>query len=292
MRGRWRPYRIAGLACALTAALAGCTPLLPGGDTPDGTPAEILAGCCDRIGAYPDWMIRLADANAEPLRRLGLIQLRPGWMSGQPAARTLLEDALRPMDVLFFHSDNRVSGLLIPGQFTHGAVYIGTEAQLRAAGLWHLPALAPWRDSIAAGNTYLESVDGGVRLIGGDVVLDTDTVVALRPRGVDRAAVLRRGLARMGVPFDMRFDAGDPSALFCAELIALMFPAADLPRTPVVTRETILIDGIVAGALSGDLPFDLIGYVEATPGGGARALSRHDLARTIAAQWARRPTQR
>ena len=44
-------------------------------------------------------------------------------------------------------------------------------------------------------------------------------------------------------------------------------------------------DGIVAGALAGDLPFGLVGYVEATTGGGARALSARDLAWDIRLEW-------
>jgi hypothetical protein len=143
----------------------------------------------------------------------------------------------------------------------------------------------PFHDQIRAGNLYLEAVDGGVRLAPAEVVLDTDAVVALRPRPADRARALRRGMAQMGTPFDMRFDAGDPSELFCAELIALMFTEADLPRTPVPGRETILIDGIVAGAISGELPFTLVGYVEATPGGGSRVASVQDLAWDVRQEW-------
>lgn len=274
-----------GLMAAGLAALAGCFDMPPPPRVMQADPAEIVAGCCQGAGPYPDWMIALGDANVDTLRQIGLIQLRPGRMTTQPEATALLESTLRPMDLVFFHSDNRVSGLLIPGQFTHGATYIGTEAQLRAAGLWNLPALVPFHDQIRAGNLYLEAVDGGVRLAPAGIVLDTDAVVALRPPASDRARALRRGMDRMGTPFDMRFDARDPSALFCAELIALMFAEADIPRTPVPGRETILIDAIVAGALTGDLPFRLVGYVEATPGGGARVASARDLAWDLRRNW-------
>ena len=282
MRGWWCRIPVMGLALL---GVAGCAAPLAPASVAGLAPAQIVAGCCEGAGGYPDWMIALADANVGTLRRLGLIQLRPGRMTTQPEAVALLESALRPMDVVFFHSDNRVSGLLIPGQFTHGAVYIGTEVQLRAAGLWHHPALAPYHDQIRAGHIYLEAVDGGVRLASATVALDTDAVVALRPRATGRAAALARGLSRMGTPFDMRFDATDPSALFCAELIALIYAEAQLPRTQVPGRETILIDRIVAGALSGELPFGLVGYVEASPGGGARVASVTDLAWDVRQSW-------
>lgn len=273
------------LAAALV--IAGCAGPHASIDTTSAAlpPAEIVEGCCRETGAYPDWALELADANVEVMRQVGLIQLRRGYMEAVQPARALLESALRPMDLVFFHNDNRMSGHLIPGQFTHGAIYIGTEAQLKAAGLWHLPALAPYRDQIRAGRLYLEAVDGGVRLASGDVVLNTDAVVALRPTGQDRAAALARGMDRMGVPFDMHFDATDSDHLFCAQLISEMFPGAGLPRTPVLDRETILIDGIVAGALAGDLPFALVGYVKADVGGGAAALSAQELAWDIKQGW-------
>lgn len=272
----------------LALSLAGCAS--PGGlapPNPAGNPAALVADCCTDTGAYPDWALALADRNIEIIRAVGQIELRRGHIEKVPQARALIEAALRPLDVVFVHNRNRVSGQLIPGHFTHGAVYLGTEPQLRAAGLWSLPALAPYRDRIAAGDIYLEAVDGGVRLASADVVLNTDAIVALRARGLDRTATFERGLARMGVPFDMHFDATDGRELFCAEMIDEMYTVAALPRTPVPLpgRETILIDAIVAGALTGSLPFGLVGYVKATAGGGAAALTASDLARDIRAAW-------
>lgn len=283
--GPFSPF--ATLAMALSLAGCAVAPVVTAPPDSALTPKEIVAECCTGAGNYPAWAIEFADANVELIRQVGLIQLRRGRLERVPEARELVETALQPLDVVFVSNRNRVSGQLIPGQFTHGALYIGTEAQLKAAGLWQLPALAPYHDAIAAGKVYLEAVDGGVRLTSGDVVLNTDAVVALRPQGMNRTAALRRGLGRMGVPFDMHFDATDGSELFCAELIGEVFPAAHLPRTPVPLpgRETIMIDGIVAGALTGDLPFALVGYVKAMPSGGAAAVSTEDLARDIRAAW-------
>lgn len=283
--GGW-PGALVLMAALLAGLVGGCAPRPPADAVPSDRPAaEILVGCCTGVMPYPDWLLDLAETNVEPLRVLGKIQIRPGRMTAQPELAALLETELRPLDMLFFHSENRVSGRLIPGQFTHGAVYVGSEAKLRAAGLWDLPALRPWHGHIRAGAVYLEAVDGGVRLAPPGIVLDTDAVVALRPRGIDRADALRRGLAQMGVPFDMHFDAGDASRLFCSELIALMFPQAELPRTRVHGRVTILPDAVVAGVLTRDLPFQLVGYVEATRGGGARVQPPQLLAWHIRRAW-------
>ena len=275
------------VALILAILLSGCgaSRSIPVAEPSTQSPAEIVAGCCDRAGFYPDWVIRTADNNSEVMRRLGSLQLRPGRLKRHHRAQEMILDNLRPLDVVFMNSKNRMSGVLIPGQFTHGAIYLGTQDQLRASGLWSLPALAPWKGEISDGAVFLEAVDGGVRLARPDIVLNTDALLALRPRGIDRKDALRRGIGQMGVPFDMRFDASDPSALFCAELIELMFPEINLPRTEVIGRETILVDAIAAGALSGELAFGMVGYVKATARGGVRVLSAQELAWDVRRAW-------
>jgi hypothetical protein len=276
-----------GIALAALTILFGCGAPKAGlvGDPPPKAPTDIVLGCCDRSDIYSDWVIGLADDNADIIRRVGGLRVRPGRLVRHEQAQPLILDALRPLDIVFMNSKNRVSGLLIPGQFTHGAIYIGTEEQLRAQGLWSIPALAPWRDRIASGAVFLEAVDGGVRLVPATTILDTDALLALRPRGIDRSGALRRGIGSIGVSFDMRFDASDPAELFCAELIDLMFPEIALPRVSVSGRETILIDAVVAGALSGDLAFGMVGYVKATPRGGLRVLSQQELAWDVRRAW-------
>jgi hypothetical protein len=103
--------------------------------------------------------------------------------------------------------------------------------------------------------------------------------------GMNRAAVLSHGMARMCVPYDMRLDATNGSELFCVALNSEMFPEADLPMTSVPGRETILIGSVVAGALSGDSPFGLVGYVEARADGSVRAISARELAWDIRQGW-------
>lgn len=275
------------ITSSLTFLLVGCG--VGGGhhdgDAPVKPPEEIVAGCCDMSEIYPDWVLGAADDNADIIRRVGGLQLRDGRLKRHRQVHSRILDALRPLDVVFLNSKNRVSGVLIPGKFTHGAIYLGTEAQLRESGLWNLPELEPIRKQVSSGAVFLEAVDGGVRLVEKTTVLDTDAMLALRPVGIDRKAGLRRGLGQIGVPFDMRFDASDHSAVFCAELIDLMFPEISLPRASILGRETILIDEVVAQVLTNDLAFQVVGYVKASPAGGVRTLSTRDLAWDVRQSW-------
>jgi hypothetical protein len=270
------------LAGALT--LAACAPM---SSPPASAPPEVTLAGLAMTGAevFAPWLVGLAEANPDLTRAIGLVQLRPGRLQRHPEAMSILEDTLRPLDILVFHSENRMSGLLLPGHFTHGAIYLGTEAQLSEAGLWNDPFLDPHRTAVRAGAIFLEAVDGGVQLHPAETVLDTDAVAILRPQRQDRATALRRAMGQVGVPFDMAFDASDGARLFCVELIALSYPALDPPRDILYGRETILVDRLVTGALTGDLPLTFAGYLEASPGGGLRALSAADLAFRLRAAW-------
>jgi hypothetical protein len=277
-----------GAALVLAAAgLAGCGGLPPLAEAdPGASPAALVAGCCSRgVENFPDWAIAAMEANPGFVRRLALLQFRPGRLVSEPAAMALVTGALRPLDLVLVNSDNRTTGLVIAGHFSHTAIYLGDEAQLRAAGLWDLPALAPWRAGLSAGPMFLEAHDGGVLLQRADIVLDADAALILRPRGMDRRALLDRGLGLVGTPFDTAFDAGDPSRLFCGELIGAVYPDARVPVIEVYGRQTILLDAVAAAALSDAMPFDVAGYVEAGPRIGARALSEHDLARRLRTAW-------
>ncbi len=280
---------LSGLASALI--LVGCVPApgrIDGGLTlSDPVARAAVSNCCRSSERFPDWMVGIAEANIDLTRRIGLVQLRQGHLGTLAQARAVVEGVLQPFDILLVHSEGRMSGHLIPGQFTHGAIYLGTEAQLRAAGLWALPEMAPYHAQIRAGHVFLEAVYGGVRLAPANVVLNTDATVILRAHltAAQSRDTLRRGLERMGIPFDMRFDVATSDALFCAELIDAMYPGLNLPISTVYETRTIIPDVIVAGALLGEVPLGLVAYVEATGQGGARALSANGLAARIADAW-------
>lgn len=279
---------VRGALIAAPLVLAGCGGLPPLVDVPDpaASPAQIVAGCCvGGLEPLPGWVISMMEANPGFVRRVALLQFRPGRLTQSSEAMALVSDALRPFDLVLINSNNRATGLMFPGHFIHSATYVGTEAQLRAAGLWDMPALAPHRAAIAAGATFLESHDGGVKLQRADIVLDGDAVMILRPKGMDRRKLLARSMPLIGTPFDTAFDAGDDTRLFCAELIAAVYPRARVPTVEVYGRQTILIDSVAAAALSGKMPFSFVGYVEAGPQVGVRVLSARDVARRLRTAW-------
>ena len=108
--------------------LTGCTGLAPLVDAEAlATPTEIVAGCCSiEVEALPDWIIPVMEANPGFARRVAMMQFRPGQLTQTPEAMTLFIGALRPLDLVLVNSENRASGLMIAGHFSHAAIYLRT----------------------------------------------------------------------------------------------------------------------------------------------------------------------
>ena len=270
---------------ALSLFVAGCAAMPP---LPEGaTPAEILGGCCRDAQRFPIWAAELAVRPPTGQPGISDTILRPPYIGGRREVRAMLERTLRPMDLILQRYEGRLGGLYSPGRFSHTLIYLGTETQLREAGLWHLPELAPWRTHIAEGHVLLHAINADVHLSDLREVLESDALAIMRPQLSTReqAAALRRGLGLMGRYFDTEFRIDDDDAIFCTELVHRAMPELGLPTTEIYGRQVILPDAIAAGALVETLPLDFIGYIEGRPGGGVHARSAEDLARQMSRHW-------
>lgn len=285
---RFADGRMAGagrLSMALAVVLAGCTATPP---APEGaTPAEILSGCCREAQDFPTWAAEMTFGSPKGREGPGDIILRRPYIGNSPEVRAILERNLRPMDLIVQRYEGRLGGLVSPGRFSHVSIYLGTEAQLRAAGLWQLPELANWRARVSDGYVLLDAMHTDVHLRDMSELLEVDALAILRPRlnAAARSAALRRGLGLMGRYFDTDYRIDSDDAIFCTELVHRAMPELGLPTTEIYGRRVILPDAAVAGALIGALPLDFVGYIEGRPSGSVRVRSAEDLARQVARHW-------
>lgn len=254
---------------AICAVLAACAAPDPGvskrelADTP-------LEGCCDSARTYPPPLVHLANPLAPLIGRvIGRIVMREGHIA-RPAAYAALQDRLRPLDVLFVSSKGRLSGTMLPGLFSHAVIYLGTEPELKALGVWDDPALEPHHAAIRAGKTYIESDSPGVHLSDVDYVLATDAVAVLRPpitARPRRREALRTLAQRIGSDFDFHFDNASDDKLYCAELAAKTMPETAMPTRRLYGRQTIVPDDVVALAATGRGKMDFVTYIRGTDTG-------------------------
>ncbi|MCC7322035.1 MAG: hypothetical protein IT542_13785 [Rubellimicrobium sp.] len=284
------PPRARACALALLSALAACSSYVPpAAVTPDGH--ADLSQCGRGIETAVGPLLAAADLIApiaETAARLNDDAILDGInLVHAPGAVARIEAALAPGDILLIARHNTVFGRITPGYLTHGLFALGSEAQLRALGLWDDAALAPWHGRIAAGARIIDAAGTGPVDLRSVASVAAEGLAIFRPRDTSaatRRARLRAALAMQGLPFDYRFDAATPEAVFCTEYLDHIMPDMGLPRDPLTGREVILPDRIAQAAFEGDLPLDLVLFLYADSDGlhdGSPALLRA----TIAANW-------
>lgn len=259
-----RQPRLAVLAASL--ALAACSfPMFDPSlakDVSQLDPATFTC-CADPERFYPERPMKKAlqiasrgagDLGAEAIYGRFERDGYPGRLVGNTAAVAAVMGQLKPFDMVFIANKSYLFGFLIPGYFSHDLMYIGTEAELVAAGLWSLPELRAHRDDIRAGKVFLEATAPVAQLKSPTKALEVDALAILRPElsAAEKRAALRRGLAAIGTPYDYGFDVDTPEALVCTELLDVAYPSLDFTVREAYGRHVIIPDDIVAQAIRGD----------------------------------------
>lgn len=180
----------------------------------------------------------------------------------------MLRADLRPLDIVLVRSRPAMTRLFIPSHFTHAMIWLGTEHDLKARGLWSSAALQPQQASIRSGLTILESSKSSVHLSPFDEMIDVDEILVLRLSPKGRLSTKYAALfERLGMPFDVAFDLSDATRLTCAELIAEVFPELKLPVRYASGRLAIIPDDIARLALSRSPHLAYKRYIRAEAGG-------------------------
>jgi hypothetical protein len=270
---RWQSLGMAALLLVLLApTLSGClkttTPSAMEETADAGPSAEV---CCADPERFPPLLVNVLAPGAPVFGRIAASMVgRHGYLHGDEAAIAHLMGVVEPLDIMLVGAKGRMSHNLIPGAFAHVAAHLGDEKALRRLGVWDDPAVVPHREAVKAGAGFIESDRHGVHLSTPQTVFNVDRVVVLRPTGLtprDRAGKLVDFFGHVGTRFDFHFNADDDKCLFCAELVNHVMPEAGFPTRKIYGRTMILPDEIIAAALRGDAPLELVTYVRGTPGG-------------------------
>lgn len=243
---------------------------------------QALMDCCPaQVPDVPTDLVLSAERNSfwiAPASRA--IKVRPSWLEDDLDLHRAVLAQARPLDVILIGNGSRAAGAFGAGTFGHLAIYVGTEAELRAMGLWTHPLIVPFQGDIRAGKVAIEALDTDVHLSGSPELFETDHIALLRPTGIStarRRAAIVALFGDMGARFDFHFDVRDDSAIYCTELLDRALPELGLPTRAMFGREVILPDEIAAQTLAGALPFELRlfirGYPEGWRVGGAREMT-------------------
>lgn len=187
---------------------------------------------------------------------IGLVETRRGKLDGRVEVREDLAGNLQAGDILIERTPFRLTDSFIPGYWGHAALWVGSEAELTALGIWNDPVMQPYQDVIRTGRRVIEALRSGVVLNSLDHFLNVDDVAVLRYGGLgpdERARVILQALRQMGKRYDFNFDVETRDRLGCAELIYHAYSEADWPTHKQLGRSVIVPDDIAARAV-GDGP--------------------------------------
>lgn len=257
--------------------------------------AETFECCFEPEKFYPEPLVRIALSIGDKFGPTGAEAAYgdyyetgfPGTLTGKPEAAEALLARLRPLDILVVGSTSYQLGRLVPGRFSHAMIYVGTETELRAAGLWHVPELVPYHDEIRAGKTILQSASPDVHMLTPETAFERDRVLAVRPKlsAAERRAAVRKSFAAMGKPFNFSMAIDPTGETFaCTSLIDHAMPGLGLRQRELYGVKTIMPDDVAAQAIRGE-GLEFITYVLGNDGPGFSYRSKFALMVDIAAYW-------
>jgi len=288
MMQKMRMLSLLALLAGLVGLAAGCVPHVPPGPDLPESPGQ----CCIPQRERSEALIAMYDDVAPVLLALPRdLYLRQGFLSQDPAVAARIAAQAQPLDLILVSFKHHLAGRLSQGYLNHAALWLGTEAQLRALDLWDDPAILPLQQRIRAGAVVIEANGRPVELSTPVAALNADGIVLLRPRGIgraERAASLRRLAGLDGMPFDPRFNAATPDCVYCTELADRAMPDLHLPRQDIYGRPVIQPDSIVIESLAGRVSLDMVDFLYADRQGW-QVGDADLLSRTIAANWPPHP---
>ena len=167
---------------------------------------------------------------------------------------------LQPGDVLLTRNDNRLTAALLPGFWTHAALFIGGRADLEALGLRSHPHVARhWHqipENSGAFGLVIEALFPCVQLNPLEKCLSVDHLVVLRSTlsSEDIAFAIGEALGHLGKPYDFEFDFNNTSRVVCTELVYRSYHnrgTMTFSLTKRLGRFTLTGDDIIAQILDG-----------------------------------------
>lgn len=215
-------------------------------------------------------LVRLKDESVNMISMIfgngiGLVESRKGKLYGRRDVQRELERQLRAGDILVERTPFRLTDSFIPGYWGHAAIWVGSEVELRALGIWDHPVVRPYQDDIRSGRRVVEALRPGVELNSLEHFLNIDDLGVLRehrPLSVPKADAVVQALREVGKRYDFNYDLQTRDRLGCAELVYHAYGHIDWPSRRELGRLVIAPDDLAARAV-GDGPLDIIAlYVD------------------------------
>ncbi len=218
---------------------------------------------------------------------IGVIPWFPGKLHQHQLASLEISRKMRPLDILLRRQSSNPANLIIPGYWSHAAVWLGTEEQLREADLWDHPAIKDFQEEIMQGKSIYEARYNGLNFTTLEDFLNLDEAAVLRVKDlrleeIENVALIYRRLSQQRYkPYDYGFDLMTPERVVCTEIIFQSYAHINWPRNRVAGRTVLRPDDIAELAFYRDSPLVFVAYLTGGRGGQAVFRSAAALAATV-----------
>ena len=191
----------------------------------------------------------------------GIIVARRGKLDELPKEKqSEIIANLQPLDILLEKAPFRLTDHLIPGYWSHVALWSGTEQELSELGVWdELPAIyneaqekyhysgPDFQKAIRNGHMIIEALRPGVQINTLQHFLNIDDLGVIRYNDLtleNKRSYLLNAFAQIGKSYDFNFDVESKNEIVCSELIYVSFDDLDWNTTKTVGRYTISPDNV------------------------------------------------
>jgi hypothetical protein len=191
----------------------------------------------------------------------GIIVARRGKLDELPKEKqSEIIANLQPLDILLEKAPFRLTDYLIPGYWSHVALWSGTEEELSKLGVWdELPAIyneaketyhysgPDFQDAIRNGHMVIEALRPGVQINTLQHFLNIDDLGVIRYNELtleNKRSYLLNAFSQIGKSYDFNFDVESKNEIVCSELIYVSFDDLDWNTTKTVGRYTISPDNV------------------------------------------------
>lgn len=200
----------------------------------------------------------------------GIIVARRGKMDELPKEKqSEIIANMQPLDILLEKAPFRLTDHLIPGYWSHVALWSGTENELRELGVWdELPTIyneakekyhysgPDFQEAIRNGHMVIEALRPGVQINTLQHFLNIDDLGVIRFNGLtieNKRSYLLNAFSQIGKSYDFNFDVESKNEIVCSELIYISFDDLDWNTSKTAGRYTISPDNVAQKLLDDNM---------------------------------------
>ena len=183
---------------------------------------------------------------------MGLVESRKGKLYNDPVVMEKVSGQLQAGDILLEKTPFRLTDKMIPGHWGHVAIWIGSEDELKALGIWDDPAVRAYHDKIRAGASVVEALRSGVQMNSMGHFLNVDDLAVLRSRELSQEQRIKHillAIKQVGKRYDFNFDVETTDKIVCSELVYTVYTDMRWPTEKALGRYTISPDNVAKKAV-------------------------------------------